>query len=277
MNQPMYTEFAKLHRNSVPLTLPNIWDAGSAVLFQAAGARALATSSAALAWSLGYADGGALPRAGLLGAIRRIARVARVPLSVDIEDGYSDDPAEVSKLVAAIAEAGVVGINIEDGAGTARLLCDKLIAVRKALGDRPLFINARTDVYLRGLASGEEAVALTLDRLRAYHSAGADGAFVPGLTSIDEAAQVAAGMPMPLNLMALPGMVGVAALFAAGVRRFSAGPALFQAAYGRAFELARRISEGGEVEGLFGQDLDYGRLNAEFAEVAVSESDALPV
>src|SRR3546814_9690421 len=115
-----------------------------------------------------------------LGALHGSLRVVSVPVTVDIEDGYSDDPLAVADLARAIAAAGAVGVNIEDGGGAPALLVDKIRAIREPDGAAPLFVNARTDVYLRGMASGDEAVAMTVERLTAYRDAGADGGFVPG-------------------------------------------------------------------------------------------------
>src|SRR3546814_3732428 len=114
-----------------------------------------------------------------------ILRVVSVPVTVDIEDGYSDDPLAVADLARAIAAAGAVGVNIEDGGGAPALLVDKIRAIREPDGAAPLFVNARTDVYLRGMASGDEAVAMTVERLTAYRDAGADGGFVPGRSEED--------------------------------------------------------------------------------------------
>ncbi len=145
--------FRRLHDGEL-LILPNAWDAGSARLIESRGAKAIATTSAGLAWSRGYPDGDALPVEQLLSAVRAIARVIGVPLTIDVEGGYSNDPAAVAGLVAGILEAGAVGINIEDGSGSPALLCAKIAAARESAGRAgvELFINARTDVYLRGLA-----------------------------------------------------------------------------------------------------------------------------
>jgi 2-methylisocitrate lyase-like PEP mutase family enzyme len=113
--------FQSLHEGGL-LLLANCWDGGSARLAQAAGARALATSSASLAWANGYADGSHLPPGLLLQSVRGIARVSDLPLTVDIEDGYSDEPEQVASLVRELMDAGAVGINIEDGAGRPELL-----------------------------------------------------------------------------------------------------------------------------------------------------------
>src|SRR5262249_2800590 len=154
------------------------WDAGSARLVESLGARAIATTSAGVAWAHGYPDGDALPIARLLETVRAIARVVRVPLSVDVEGGYADDPSE---HIAALVGAGAVGINIEDGAAPPELLAKKIAQAKSAAARRgvDLFVNARTDVYLRGLVPEAERVRETLARAARYRDAGADGIFVP--------------------------------------------------------------------------------------------------
>ena len=127
--------FRRLHDGEL-LILPNAWDAGSARLIESRGAKAIATTSAGLAWSRGYPDGDALPVEELLSAVRAIARVIGVPLTIDVEGGYSNDPAAVARLVAEILEAGAVGINIEDGSGSPALRCAKIAAARESAGAR---------------------------------------------------------------------------------------------------------------------------------------------
>src|SRR5271156_4887299 len=162
--------FRNLHRGPGLLLLPNAWDAGSARLIESLGAKAIATTSAGLAWSRGYPDGNALPEDQLIAAIRDMARVIRVPLTVDIEGGYSDDPAAVARLVARVLAVGVVGINIEDGERSPDLLCKKIAAIRDhvAHSGADVFINTRTDVYLRGVARGEAATAEVIRRASRY-------------------------------------------------------------------------------------------------------------
>lgn len=259
---PHHALFAALHTAAKPLLIPNAWDAASAALFAREGASAIATSSASLAWSLGYADGGALPRHELLAAITRMQRVISIPLSVDLEDGYGDDPQAVASLVSEVAALGVAGINLEDGAKTPALLADKIAASRQALGGTPLFINARTDVYLRGMASGEAATTMVLERAALYQAAGADGLFVPGMASVDDTARIASQNPLPLNLMLLPRMPAIHSLFAAGARRFTAGPATFQAAYGHARKLAHALLADHDAAGLFTDGVAYDAMNA---------------
>lgn len=266
MPHTLHTTFHNLHAasNTTPLIIPNAWDAASAALFERAGASAIATSSAALAWSLGYADGGALPRGELIAAIARIQRVIRVPLTVDLEDGYSDAPASVAALVAEVAALGVAGINVEDGAQPPEVLAEKIAASRRALGSTPLFINARTDVYLRGMAHGTAATAMTLARATLYHAAGADGLFVPGMSSAEDTASIASQTALPLNLMLLPHMPAIQSLYTAGARRFTAGPANFQSAYGHAQKLAHALLVDHSVTGLFDNALAYDTMNAAF-------------
>ena len=258
--------FRSFHQGPGILFLPNAWDAGTARLIESLGAKAIATTSAGLAWSRGYPDGNALPEDQLLAAIRAVARVIRVPLSVDIEGGYSDEPDAVARLVKQLLDVGVVGINIEDGAGPPELLREKIAAIRghvaRSSGD--LFINVRTDVYLRGLAAGEAAIEEVLRRAACYHAAGCDGLFVPGLASPDAMASIAAGIaPVPLNVMAVSKLPSVDTLQQCGVRRLSAGSALAQAALGRTSHLASGFLAG-TTSDMFDASADYGAINKLF-------------
>ncbi|CAN7593329.1 isocitrate lyase/phosphoenolpyruvate mutase family protein [Phenylobacterium sp. LjRoot164] len=222
--------FKQLHAGPQILVLPNAWDAASAALMEDAGAKAVATSSAAVAWAHGYADGDLLPVPTLLAAIGEIARVLKVPLTADIEGGYSDDLATLAETIRGVVGAGAVGINLEDGGRDPDLHARKIEAVRKAAG-ADLFVNARTDVYLRGLAQGEAALAETLRRAELYRAAGADGIFVPG--PVDEAllGTLASEIALPLNVMGRGGAPSAERLQALGVRRLSSATAPFRAAY----------------------------------------------
>jgi len=222
----------ELHRGSELLVLPNAWDPASAAVIQHAGAPAVATTSAGVAWSCGWPDGDQLPAGEMIGAVRRILRVVELPLSVDIEEGCSDDPVEVGRLVATLVDAGVAGINIEDGSKSPDLLVAKLKAIRGTLGGRDLFINSRTDVYLRGMATGDAAVEEVIRRAKLYIDAGIDGMFVPGVSAVDEIRRLAGAIaPVPLNVMLVPGLPSREELHAAGARRLSAGIALSLEAY----------------------------------------------
>src|SRR5665213_3709561 len=173
--------FKALHHTGQILVLPNAWDAASAAIMADAGAKAVATSSAAVAWTHGYADGDLLPLDKLLASIASAARAIDVPLTADIEGGYTDDLGELADVVRQAVEAGAVGVNLEDGRRDAELHARKVAAARKATDEAgvPLFINARTDVILKGLAEGQAAYAEVVQRAARYADAGADGIFVP--------------------------------------------------------------------------------------------------
>ncbi len=259
--------FRSLHEGPGLLMLPNAWDAGSARLIESLGAKAIATTSAGLAWSRGYPDGNALPGAQLIAATRDIVRAIRVPLSVDIEAGYSHDGRAVARLAVNILNLGAVGINIEDGADPPELLCKKIDAVRQSAAHSgvDLFINARTDVYLRGIATGNAAVEAVIDRAARYRAAGCDGLFVPGLSDGGAMAAIAAAIkPMPLNIMAMPGLPPLEALEKHGVRRLSTGSAIAQAALSCTHRLAAGFLAGASSE-MFGAMEDYGAMNKLFA------------
>jgi 2-methylisocitrate lyase-like PEP mutase family enzyme len=256
--------FHALHqREGGLLLLPNAWDAGSALLMQSLGPRALATSSAAVAWALGYGDGDKLPVATLVACVANIVRGLRLPLTVDIEGGYSDDPRAVREHVAAVIGAGAVGINIEDGRGAPELLCRKIEAARAAAdaaGVR-LFINARTDVYLKGLVPPEQRVAESLARAALYERAGADGIFVAGARDASEIAALVAGTALPLNILALAGVPAAAELGRLGVRRLSAGSGIAEAVYGRMAQLTEGFLQTGDGGQFSAQAMGYAALN----------------
>jgi 2-methylisocitrate lyase-like PEP mutase family enzyme len=248
--------------------LPNAWDAGTARLIESLGAKAIATTSAGLAWSRGYPDGNALPNDQLIAATREIARAIRVPLSIDIEAGYSGDEQAVARLAVGIMNVGAVGINIEDGADSPDLLCRKIEAVREsaARSGVDLFINTRTDIYLRGIASGDAAVEEVIGRAARYRAAGCDGLFVPGLSDGGAMAAIAAAIkPMPLNVMAAPGLPSIDALQKYDVRRVSTGSAIAQAALGCTSRLAAGFLAGTMSE-MFDAAAEYGAMNKLFAK-----------
>jgi 2-methylisocitrate lyase-like PEP mutase family enzyme len=250
--------FRELHRSF--LVLPNAWDAASARLVELAGAAAVATSSAAIAWAHGRADGEQLDISSVLAAVREIARVVRVPVSVDLESGYGGD---MASLIGAILDAGAVGVNLEDGLGDPDLLAGK-IAIAKRVAGQDLFVNARTDVFLRNLATGEAAVSETLRRARSYRDAGADGIFVPGVVEPNAVASIASGAQLPLNVLARPALSSVTELQRLGVRRLSVGCALAQAALARVRKATRELLDLGTYEALYEDSIPVAELNGWF-------------
>lgn len=254
--------FRRLHQQGL-LILANAWDGASARLVESVGARAIATTSAGLAWSQGFGDGNRLPVPSLLHAVAAIVRVIRVPLTVDAEGGYSDDPPEAADTVASLMRAGAVGINLEDGAGTPDQFCAKVERIKRAVGDG-VFVNARTDVYLRGLAPEGKRVEETLARAKRYRDAGADGLFVPGVSEREEIRAIAAGAGLPLNVMAWPGLPQAAELEALGVRRLSAGSGVASACYAHARGLAAAFLKTGDTAPLAEDAIPYPEMQALF-------------
>lgn len=256
--------FHALHRQPRPLMLTNAWDAGSARLFASQGAQAIATTSAGVAWSLGYRDGDVLPLDEHVACVRRIRRVIGVPLSVDIEGGYSDDPAAVREAVARFLDAGAVGINLQDGSAPPELLCRKIDAARAAASRAgvDLYINIRCDVLARQLAPRAGWVDETLHRARLYDAAGANGLFPLAATDPADIAALAAGTPLLLNVIAWPGLPPVAQLDALGVRRVSTGSWIPQTLWARAAALARDFAAHGRSHVLVDDAEAYGTVNA---------------
>ncbi|NKQ23699.1 isocitrate lyase/PEP mutase family protein, partial [Streptomyces galbus] len=201
--------FRALHVPGRPLVLPTAWDPASARLVEDAGAPAVATTSAGLAWALGAADGDRLGREDALRAVAGVVAAVRVPVTADIESGDATDPAGVADTVRAVLAAGAVGVNIEDALheGDAPLRpvaeqAERIAAARAAADEEgvPLFVNARIDTFLRG-AGG---VDLTLERAAAFVAAGADGVFVPGAVDPETVKLLVEGVRAPLNIMAGP-------------------------------------------------------------------------
>jgi 2-methylisocitrate lyase-like PEP mutase family enzyme len=258
--------FRASHGAGKLLVLPNVWDVASARLVEAAGAEAIATSSAALAWSLGYQDGEHLPIHSLLSTIAAIAGAVSIPVTVDFELGYSVDPGQVAAAVLRLHGAGAVGVNLEDGSAPPELLARKIRAIRDATAGRgtEVFINARSDVYLRGLAPPSEAVEETLRRARLYAEAGCDGLFVPKVMATADIEALVRGTALPLNVLALPGLAPVAELRRLGVRRLSVGVGLAEAAYGAAKRACAELLKQGTYESLFASGMTYPEMNGLF-------------
>jgi 2-methylisocitrate lyase-like PEP mutase family enzyme len=259
--------FHALHAGPEVLVLPNAWDAASAALMEDAGAKAVATSSAAVAWARGYADGDALPVSALIDVIAGVARVIKVPLTADIEGGYTDDLPTLAETIKAVVGAGAVGINFEDGRRAPDLHARKIETARAAADQAgvKLFINARTDVYLAGLAEGEAALAETLRRAALYAQAGANGIFVPLPIEEDLLSALAAGIALPLNAMGRPGMPSAKRLAELGVRRLSSATGPFNAAYGAMLTATRTYLADGDTTGYAASVKDLPDLNVRFA------------
>jgi len=203
--------FHKWHVAGKPLVLFNVWDAGSAKAVTQGGVKAVATSSWAVADAHGFPDGEQIPRDLAMANLRRIVGVTELPVTVDIESGYGDDPETVGETIRLAIEAGSVGCNLEDSFpadGKMRKTADQAARIRRGreIADASklrFFINARTDVFFQAAAKehNEAMVAETLERAKAYADAGADGLFAPGLANMKLIARLAKASPLPLNIM----------------------------------------------------------------------------
>jgi 2-methylisocitrate lyase-like PEP mutase family enzyme len=236
------TTFTELHRGPEPLLLPNAWDVPSALAFVAAGFSTIGTTSFGVASSLGRPDGGRATRNANLRLAEQLAALP-IMLTVDIEDGYADDPVEVAAFVEHLAESGVVGVNLEDSID-GRLVAPGVVAAKVAevkARTPEVFVNARVDNYWFHQDDNVEAV---LARATTYVDAGADGIFVPGVTDREIIRSTAGALAVPLNVLAIPG-VTLAELGRLGVRRVSSGSLPYRAAVHAAALAALAIRDGG--------------------------------
>ena len=224
-----FETFAALHVPGDPVVLYNIWDVGSALAVVAAGAKALATGSHPVADANGWPDGQQVPMDFAFANARRIVAAVELPLTVDFEGAYSDDPEQGAANVARLAETGAVGCNFEDqviggeGVHPIDLQARRIAAIRKAVGDQ-FFINARTDLFLKTQTYDDALVDQVVERGKAFADAGASGFFVPRLADPKQIERVVREVPLPLNVIAFPGAPDKSVWANAGVARISHGP-----------------------------------------------------
>jgi 2-methylisocitrate lyase-like PEP mutase family enzyme len=248
----------QLHGQGSVLVLPNAWDAASAAVIEAAGAAAVATTSAGVAWALGSPDGERLTRDAMLAAVAAMAAAVDVPVTADLEAGYGPTPEDVAQTIVGALAAGAVGMNLEDSAAPGELFAraaqaERIAAARAAAAEAgvPDFVlNARTDVYLREIDDPSDRLEEVQARGAAYAAAGADCLFVPGLLDLATLRTLVDSVPLPVSAMARPGGPAIAELAAAGVRRISVGPAVAEAAYAIARRAARELFEAGTYDSL---------------------------
>jgi len=261
----------ELHVPGTPLILANAWDVASARVVEDAGAAAVATTSAGVAWALGFPDGDRLPRERAVDLVARVAAAVAVPVTADIENGFADKAEGVAETVRQIVAAGAAGVNIEDMAypdsGATPLpvaeQAERLAAARAAADEAgvPLYINARIDTYLRGLGDPDDRFAATVQRATAYVDAGASGVFVPGIANPATISALVEAVGAPVNILAGPGSPTIGELARLGVARVSLGSSLAQAAYAVARRAAREAFTQGTYAAL--EDVvDFGELNA---------------
>jgi 2-methylisocitrate lyase-like PEP mutase family enzyme len=249
--------FLAMHVGGGPLLLPNVWDVASARIVEEAGFPALATSSAGVAFSLGYPDGQKIHKDPMMAAVARIAQAVKVPVTADVESGYANDPAGVARTARAVIVSGAIGMNLEDATGDPQrplldlsLQLEKIRAVRSTADklDVALVINARTDVYLLRVGEPSSRYDETIRRLSAYREAGADCVFVPGLSDAATIKRLVADLKCPVNILAGLGSPSVRELQALGVARVSLGSGPMRAGLGALRRIAEELKTSGTYE-----------------------------
>jgi 2-methylisocitrate lyase-like PEP mutase family enzyme len=263
-------ELRKLHGGSRVLVLPNAWDVASARVLEELGYPAIATTSAGVAFALGYADGQRITRDQMLEVVSRIARAVRVPVTADMEAGYGITQKDMAETAKAIVGAGAVGLNLEDVTGDTEssqvdtgLQVEKIRAIRETSASLgvSLVINARTDVYL--LPIGPEATRFerTVVRLRAYRAAGADCVFAPGVKDRDLIEKLVKATGAPLNILVTPGCPSIQELQKIGVARASIGSGVMRSTLGLVRRIGKELQAAGTYSALFDGAIPFAEIN----------------
>ncbi|SDH11910.1 2-Methylisocitrate lyase, PEP mutase family [Dyadobacter soli] len=252
-----FETFSQLHQQTEPFLLGNIWDVNSAHIFEAAGYKAIGTSSQALATAFGYDDGENLPFDTILRVARRVTETVKIPFTVDIEGGYSNTAARIAEHIKQLYEAGVAGVNLEDTVAKPtrqlraadefkNLLTD--IVNRLEQGNIKVFLNIRTDPFLLGLPN---ALDETISRINMYANTGIHGIFVPCVTRAQDIQIITAETTLPINVMCMPALPDFNTLQSLNVRRISMGPFLFNKMASQTSILAKNVVEAQNFAPLF--------------------------
>ena len=263
-------QFRKLHGGPGILALPNAWDVASARILEEAGCPAIATSSAGIAFSLGYPDGQRISRDEMLDVVARIANAVRVPVTADMESGYGATTADLTETAKGVIAAGAIGMNLEDVNGddessqvSLSLQVEKIRAIRETASAAgvPLVLNARTDIYLMPIGEAATRFERTVERLCAYHQAGADCVFAPGVSSRDTIAKLVKAIAAPLNILISPTCPSLTEMEKIGVARVSAGSAVMRATLGLVRQIGREWMEAGTCASLFDGAIPFADVN----------------
>lgn len=261
--------FRAMHRGGKILILPNAWDVASARIFENAGFGAIATTSAGVAFTLGYPDGEKISREEMLARVGRIARAVKVPVTADLEAGYGARPEDAARSAREAIEAGAVGMNLEDGTDDVAhplvelsLQLERIRAVREAALKTGvlLVLNARTDVYLAKVGDPQKRYDETVRRLVAFRDTGADCVFVPGLTDAETIGRIVEDVKCPVNILAGPGAPSAPELEKLGVARVSVGSGAMRATLGLVQRIASELKSAGTYAGLEG-GMSYADVN----------------
>jgi 2-methylisocitrate lyase-like PEP mutase family enzyme len=260
--------FRSLHRGPEILILPNAWDCASARIFELTGFPAIATTSAGIAFSLGYSDGERIPQDLMLATIGQISDSVQVPVTADLESGYGD----VAKTTAGLIAAGAVGLNLEDMDHASLTLVpiaeqiEKIATVRRVASDLgvSVVINARTDVYLAQIGEPTTRFDRACERLQGYIAAGADCVFLPGLADENIIRRVVETLKFPLNILAGANLPAIPRLHELGVARVSVGSGILRATLGLTRRIAQELKQSGTYTALLEGTMPFAEANALF-------------
>jgi len=261
--------FRGMHRGDKVLILPNAWDVASARIFENAGFGAVASTSAGVAFSLGYPDGEKISREEMLARVGRIAKAVHVPVTADVEAGYGVRPEDAARTAQEVIAAGAVGMNLEDATNDAAhpladmsLQLERIRAVREAALKTGvlLVLNARTDVYLLKVGEAEKRYDEALRRLAAFRDTGADCVFLPGVADAETIGRMVRDVQCPMNILAGPGSPSIPELKKLGVARVSVGSGAMRATLGLVTRIAEELKTAGTYSALEG-GMPYADVN----------------
>lgn len=263
-------ELRKLHGGPRVLVLPNAWDVASARVLEELGYPAIATTSAGVAFALGYPDGQRVSRDEMLEVVERIARAVRVPVTADMEAGYGTTLADMEETAKAIVAAGAVGLNLEDVIGetessqvNTELQAEKIRTIRQVSASRgvSLVIDARTDIYLMPIGPEAMRFERTVERLRAYRAAGADCVFAPGVKERELIEKLVKAVAAPLNILVTPGCPSIPELQKMGVARASIGSGVMRSTLGLVRRIGKELQSAGTYSALFDGAIPFAEIN----------------
>jgi 2-methylisocitrate lyase-like PEP mutase family enzyme len=267
--------FRQMHQHKPILILPNAWDCASARIFEEAGFSAIATTSAGVSYTAGYADGQMIPRDDMITIVRWISSSVSVPVTADMESGFAHDTGDINDTVRMIIEAGAVGINLEDTVhGAGRQLYELPTAVARVRAAReaahkagvPIVINARTDVFLLGIGEKDTRFDHAVRRLNAYRDAGADCLYPMGLFDVETIGRLVKGIDGPINIMGLPGTPPAADLERLGVARVSTASGPARVAMTATRKIAAELARTGSFDIFGGDTMGHPEANALMAK-----------
>ncbi|MBZ5600432.1 MAG: isocitrate lyase/phosphoenolpyruvate mutase family protein [Acidobacteriia bacterium] len=255
------TAFRALHHGAHALLLPNVWDVATARIVEDAGYSAIATTSAGVAFTLGYPDGEKISREEMSARVARIAKAVKVPVTADVEAGYGNRPEDAAQTARGVIEAGAVGMNFEDGTEDPAhplvdlsLQLEKIRAIREAALKTGvlLVLNARTDVYLLQVGDPAKRYDEAVRRLLAFRDAGAECVFAPGLRDTETIRRLVQDVKCPVNILAGPGFPSVPELEKLDVARVSLGSGPMRATLGLVRRMAEELKTSGTYKALEG-------------------------